>query len=114
MEKVVERLKREASEDFDAGREMGAEWGAAWAKDHAGRDDLRAVAEGRLTFEDERVIDFLVRKYDYKPDDYGREFGHEHYQVAPPMDFETFEKGFAAGFNEGAHQIWSGIRHEFE
>ena len=114
MEKVVERLKLEASGDFDAGREMGTEWGVAWAKDHAGRDDLRAVGEGRQAFEEEPVIDFLVRKYDYTPDDFQREFGEEPYQADPPTNAETFEKGFAAGFKEGAHQIWSGIRHEFE
>lgn len=120
MKMVIDRLKRETSEDFDGGREVGIDYGIEWAEETGGLSDIRGIAECVITFDTEPIDKFLTRKY--------AEFGHDPGWFDAcldsrndffvtfeylPSDLDGFKKGFEAGFIKGVQSVWEKISVAF-
>lgn len=101
---VVTRLQQQASVDHENGRKLGMEYGEQWAKDDAGRDEMRRIATDDPAFGDVgETVEYLegIEWFDWR----------ETLQQHEPDDSDAFCQGFEKGFQEGARIVWDAIKN---
>jgi hypothetical protein len=104
MQKLIERLKKEASEDCESGEQAGAECGKEWAVEFASARHIRMVADERLPPKFDDAPAFLASEYanDYGESNWRTELITEN-GVSDP---KAFFKGFTIGFIKAVGEIY--------
>lgn len=112
MKAVVERLKRHTGAWFEVGHSHGVSHGTHWAKEDACLTDLRAIGEGRRSFDSRSVGDFLETDYPFEHQPgWDRDFFSECFSGQGDMD--AMVDGFDAGFVDGVKAVWEQIKEAF-
>jgi hypothetical protein len=101
MNKLIERLRKEAGEEMAMGEKEGAKCGKKWAIDTAARKDLRAVGEGAPSSYGS-VVGLLINEY--RDLGYHREWWDN--LTEPYADKKSFRLGFCRGFSNAVRDIW--------
>ncbi|MCR4412807.1 MAG: hypothetical protein NUV77_10325 [Thermoguttaceae bacterium] len=104
LENVVNRLRREFDEHFQAGKEAGLGCGTAWAKDEAYLRQFRELCdppEGADPLEENDFFRIVGECYEAFVDDQCKESG---------LDRPAYVAGYIEGFIEGARAIWVQVR----
>jgi hypothetical protein len=107
-EKLVERLKSEAGQDFEAGQKAGRECAFEWAVEFAAKDDLRRFGEESSgPNEADMVWGFLAKEYDAYFDD-----DRKSSLLDGVSNSVSFSRGFGVGFIGAVQEIWNDVYND--
>ncbi|HBO44977.1 MAG TPA: hypothetical protein DD670_13820 [Planctomycetaceae bacterium] len=101
---LVERLKREETESYENGRQLGKTDGNKWAKASASLRVFRQVFEEE-GFDDDALYGLLDDDYSFFEEEY-----LENAAESAGVDCETFRRGYLSGFREGMREVWIAVR----
>ena len=104
MRGTILRLRQCQRQDYAAGCELGAEDGAAWAKDQARLADVRQICNGEV--KNGQDLFQMLNDADAWDADRFREQAAGH-------DEEAFLAGYFLGFVKSVKTVWAKVHRAF-
>ncbi len=107
MEKLIDRLRNEASADAANGEIAGAKAGSAFANEDFSRSELQRLATDGLPRGCDSIFDLLEQEYAHLVED--SDWQRTVHKDNAVRDKAAFDQGFTKGFLAAVREIWKEV-----